>query len=165
MIVPMKKVTLLLGARHRDSGLQQLRKLGVLHIQDINVPAGEDIQDIETRIESVNRALSMLEPTEGEAKKKKVKPEAVVENVLEMSQRKDSLNRELSELRTMEQWFDLWGDASYASVQKLNDAGVFIRLYVTDKSGLKDIPADVHYEIVNEVQNADYLALISESAD
>ena len=35
MIVPMKKLTLLVSARDRRSALDDLRKLGVLHVQHI----------------------------------------------------------------------------------------------------------------------------------
>ena len=165
MIVPMNKVTLLLSAKHRDSGLQQLRRLGVLHVQDINVPQGDDIQKLETMRENVDRAIAIIAEFESQGKAASIEAAEMVNRILKLTQQRESIRRELAEYQTVQQWFDVWGDASYKTVKQLNDAGIYIRLYIADKSALKDIPETVNYHIVNQIQNTVYLALVTESED
>ena len=68
MIVPMKKVTLLTSLKHREATLMQLRKLGVLHIQDVKPPVSEDIHSLETRLDNVDRALQIIPQLESKPK-------------------------------------------------------------------------------------------------
>ena len=166
MIVKMKKVTLIVSDKYRDSALEKLRKLGVLHIQDVNNPVSEDIQSLETKIENVNKALQII----GDSDEQKLLAdtqyiETQINQILTNKQNKENLQRELDELFEVHSWFKKWGAISLESVEKLKQTGVFIRFYVADKSVLKNLPQDKIIYIAKEEQNRVYLALFSESAD
>lgn len=166
MIVKMKKVTLIVSDKYRDSALEKLRKLGVLHIQDVNNPVSEDIQSLETKIENVNKALQII----GDSDEQKLLAdtqyiETQINQILTNKQNKENLQRELDELFEVHSWFKKWGAISLESVEKLKQTGVFIRFYVADKSVLKNLPQDKIIHIAKEEQNRVYLALFSESAD
>jgi V/A-type H+/Na+-transporting ATPase subunit I len=166
MIVPMKKVTLLMSERHRESALTNLRKLGVVHVHNINVPSSDDIQNVELELEKINRILQVLgefEIPEGKIETSNVP--SLMEEILSFSQEKDNYKRELGELEETHDWFDNWGAISYVSLEKLKEACVFVRFYTTDKNGLKTVPAEKTIQIVSDNGGAVLVALFSDSQE
>ncbi len=166
MIVPMKKVTLLTSLKHRDATLMQLRKLGVLHIQDFKPPISEDIQSLEMKLDSVDRALQIipqldLNPIEARAEQE----QSFVEQALSLNHQKEGFQRELAECQEIHHWFKKWGAISFNSIQQLKEKGVFIRLYVTDRNFLKRLPSDKIVHIEKEEGGAVYLALFGQAPD
>lgn len=165
MIVPMKKVTLFFSARHHDEALLRLRQLGVLHVQDVEHRASDDIQQIETTLENIDRILKLPELQQDTSQISEESPEKIIEKTLGLLQQKDSIQRELHEYQEISDWFKRWGDVSYSSVQALKESGVYIRLYLTDKSGLSRIPDEMQVLVAGTSNNVVHLALISQSED
>jgi V/A-type H+/Na+-transporting ATPase subunit I len=166
MIVPMKQVTLLMSERHRDSALARLRKLGVVHVKDIQVPASDNISNIEAELENINRTLQLLadvEIPEGNVASENVAD--VMNEILDFGQQKEALNRELNEKNETHAWFEKWSAVSYDSLEKLKQAGVFVRFYITDKNGLKTVPAEKTIQVVSDEGGTIQLALFSESEE
>ena len=166
MIVKMKKVTLLLSAKDKEKDLIDLRKQGVLHIHHIKNPVSEDIQFLENEIDNVHRALRIV--AEAEPLKTEIKADeapAWVEKILALAQKREALARELEEHRETHKWFDTWGAVSYASLQELNKAGIFVHFYVAGKSAFKKIDPEKNVQIAKEEQNAIYFAYFSNSAE
>ncbi len=165
MIVPMKKVTLFFSARHHDEALLRLRQLGVLHIQDVEHRASDDIQQIENTLENIDRILNLPELQRDTGQILEGSPEKIIEKTLGLLQQKDSIQRELNEYEEISEWFERWGDVPCSSVQALKESGVFIRLYLTDKSGLSRIPDEMQVLVAGTFNNVVHLALISQSED
>ncbi len=166
MIVRMKKITLLTSARHRDAALLILRKIGVLHIQDLKTPASEDIQSLETRLENVNRVLPLLSPEIGE--KDAMNPdeaETVVTRLISLLNQKEHHDREIETNLELRRWFERWSAISPASLQTLKEAGVHVHLYVSDKRSFKKIPPDKIVFVAAEDGGTIYFALFSQSPD
>jgi V/A-type H+/Na+-transporting ATPase subunit I len=165
MIIPMKKCTLFFSSRYHDEALLQLRKLGVLHIQNVKPVSVDDIQHLQTEIDSIDRVLTLIDAESRIAQNSDIEPIEVVAQTLSLIEQKESVNRELSEIQVMADWFDRWGNISYNSVQALKNAGLFVRLYITDKNGLAHIPEDKQVFVGGIVNNIVYLALVSSSQD
>jgi V/A-type H+/Na+-transporting ATPase subunit I len=165
MIIPMKKCTLFFSSRYRDEALMQLRKLGVLHVQDVKPVLVDNIQHLIADIGNTDRVLRMLTTWPEIEQKTDEEPLNVVENTLSLLSQKESLNSEMGEYQVMAEWFKKWGDISYSSVQALRNAGLFVRLYITDKNGLAHIPEDKQVFVGGNVNNIIYLAFVSQSQD
>ena len=165
MIVPMKKVTLLTSQKHRETTLIQLRKLGVLHIKDVKPPVSEDIQSLETKWDNVDRALQILPQLEATPKKlSSEQAQSFVQQALSLNHQKEGFNRDLAEYQEIKKWFDRWGAISFDSIQQLKEKGIFVHLYITDKSFLKRLPDDkiIHVEQDNGIVR---LALFGQTPD
>ncbi len=165
MIIPMKKCTLFFSSRYHDEALLHLRRLGVLHIQDVKPISVDDIQHLLADIDDTDRVLRMFDTWPMIEQKSDEEPLNVVGKTLSLLSRKESLNSELGEYQVMADWFKKWGDISYGSIQTLKNAGLFVRLYITDKNGLAHIPEDKQVFVGGIVNNVVYLALVSESQD
>ena len=167
MIVPMQKVTLFISARHQDAALQELRKIGVVHIQHVKAPVSDDIAELELALSNVEKCLLILSSVKpsGEITKAGDSAEKVVSEVLNLTSEKQQLISQIEEKQDLIDWFENWGKVSVADIAALHEKGVFIRLYNVDKNLLKALPEGSFTEIIHEEKNQVKIALISESAD
>lgn len=168
MIVPMQKVTLFISARHREEALLQLRKLGLVHIQHLKAPVSEDVSQLEAKLNTLEKSLLIIEnEARGVADKtdKKDDIEKLINEILALSTEAQQIGNITAEKQNLLAWFERWGKISLADIEALNKKGIFLRLYNTDKSVLKNLPENLHIEIINEDKNRVMLALISESED
>jgi V/A-type H+/Na+-transporting ATPase subunit I len=165
MIIPMKKCSLFFSSRYHDEALLQLRKLGVMHIQDVKPISVEDIQHLVMEADNTDRVLKIFETGASIEQKSDDEPLSIVNKTLALSSQKESMNRELGEYKVIADWFNRWGDISPASVQVLRNAGLFIHLYLTDKNGLAHIPEDKQVFVGGIINGIVSLALVSQSED
>ena len=66
MIVKMEKITLLVTNRSQEDALKRLRKLGVVHINFTEEPISEDINSLVTKINNLDKALSITDDVSGQ---------------------------------------------------------------------------------------------------
>jgi len=168
MIVPMHKVTLFISARHQDTALNELRKIGVLHVQHVKAPASEDIAQLEMLLSDVEKSqliLSNVIPGEEGRKKLELSADKAVSEALSYALEKQQLLTQIDEKKVLLNWFEAWGKVSVQDVEALQKKSVFIRLYNTDKNLLKTLPEGAFMEILQEEKNQVKIALISESTD
>ncbi|MFC1675349.1 hypothetical protein ACFL1K_05650, partial [Candidatus Omnitrophota bacterium] len=64
MIVPMKKVAILMQAKDADSALKDLRRLGVVHVKHQQTPKGSDINSLHDELALLNQASGILSSAE-----------------------------------------------------------------------------------------------------
>ena len=166
MIVKMQKITLLVENKHREAALIKLRELGVLHIHYVKNPSSNDINMIETELANVEKAQRLIGEENIPQKEANLKPASTyIEKILSLAQEKDTLLRELEEHQEKRRWFQNWGAVSYASLQKLKEAGITVRFYMTDKNAIKKIPVEKIIHLVKEEQGTIYFAYFAESPD
>lgn len=164
MIVPMKKLTLLVSARERRSALDELRKLGVLHVQHIKNPSSDDIYDLQNQLTDIEKVGVILD---GDVKKAKdgIDAPELIKKSLEFAARKEALTAELNEKNEQKKWFDTWSKVSLASVEKLKEAGLFVRYYTTDKDSFKTVPAEAQIATVQDSKEGVKFAYFGKSED
>jgi len=60
MIVPMKKITIMVQAKDADSSVSNLRALGLLHVEHVQPPTGKDIGVLKEDISLSSSGLNIL---------------------------------------------------------------------------------------------------------
>jgi V/A-type H+/Na+-transporting ATPase subunit I len=164
MIVPMKKLTLLVSARDRREALSELRSLGVLHVQNIKSPSSDEIYDLQNQLADIERVNVILDGDVKQAKEGISAPE-LLETSLVLAGRKEALQAELNEKNEAIKWFESWGKVSLASTEKLKQAGLFVRFYSTDKDGFKDVPAEAEIVTVQQSKEGIKFAYFGKSEE
>ena len=144
MIVPMKKVSLIIKGDSKNETLKKLRKLGIIHIE-ITEGTGERLVELQDKIALLESAAFTI------GKKKKVKQkdadptevlsvaaelESLVEEKKQWQDEKVSLNSELDRLKT-------WGDINPDSIIALEEKGIKVSLYEMPKSEYDELPESV----------------------
>ena len=166
MIVNMKKVTLLMGAKNKNQALESLRSLGVLHVQNITPPVSEDISALQTEIASVDSALTLLEVNASSVEQKKTDhPQEIVNKLHKLLSEKEQLSDGMAEIIDENDWYAKWGDVKKSDLDLMAKKGYFLKLFEADKSILKKLPTDQLIITVSEDKNSVLLALLSENED
>ena len=69
MIIPMKKIAVMVQSKDADQSVGTLRKLGILHVEHQKPPKRENIVNIEEDIALVSKSLDILRNIESENSK------------------------------------------------------------------------------------------------
>ncbi len=168
MIVPMRKVTLLLSARQRTEALKKLRRLGVLHVANVQPPKHESIQSLQDELAEIDRGLELLPPgvpesiPESARERLDDEPLQIARMIDGYDQSRANLASELAEYRDIRSWYDRWGPVSHDDIEILRRAGILVRLYVADKRSLKFLPPEAQIQIVRQEAGTVYFALFCE---
>lgn len=139
MIVPMKKISLVVLETHRVASLERLREAGLLHVEVEPAPT-DSLQELNQQYQSLQRAISTLESYEAESREETPEPGepvsnpdvdralefaatigASLETIRELQERIDRLDREAQRLEP-------WGDFDPDGIRELRDKGYDIRL-------------------------------------
>ncbi len=158
MIVPMKKVTLLVSDRDREKSLKKLRSLGVLHIRFVRPPASEDIDALRDKLAELDEAMRLIDPSDSSGTKDVKNGPSLVEEILSLSQKLEDLHDEIDGLRNTADWYERWGKVSLTSIRQLEEAGIFVRFYLADRKALQSVPDNVALHIVRDEKTAAFAA-------
>ena len=135
MIVPMKKVSLIIMGDKKQETLRKLRKAGILHIE-ISEGSGEKLEELKERISLLESAAFIV----GKSKKAEVRDLSVddalktAKEIISLEEEKKtcqaervSLNAELDRLKS-------WGEIDPEKISSLAENGIDILLYEMPKS-------------------------------
>lgn len=143
MIVPLKRVTVVCVDSARESTLDALRDLGVLHLIPLQAPTGESLEKAKKDLSYVQRALEAL-PDQSSA----TVPTAV-ENPVDEIHRVLALQKKteesLTHLKSELFRFRAFGTFDPAQILELEKKGLFLKLYECEESVFKipDAPCSV----------------------
>ncbi|TFG64474.1 MAG: V-type ATP synthase subunit I [Spirochaetales bacterium] len=153
MIVPMKKVSIIVLDAERRKALNVLKRLGVVHIENMEA-ANEDITRLEARRADCDRALLLLPAVKKPEPAKEGLPDdadAVIAKILGLQERKRTLQEEMERLTREAERISPWGDFEPGMMRELAEKGVRISLH-------EGLPAEF-----TSVSNALPCAVISRS--
>ncbi|MFH0762483.1 MAG: hypothetical protein V1925_01155 [Candidatus Omnitrophota bacterium] len=137
MIVPMKRITVILQAKDADSAMKRLRSLGILHLEHQEAPRGKNITVLREEAAAVSKALGVL--SEAQIREKPLSPPArkikikdwrfTAGHIIELRKRLDHLQEYSKALiNNIAQWQG-WGDFEPEKIIALKRQNVFIKFY------------------------------------
>ncbi len=165
MIVPMKKVTLFMSCREKETSLKKLRKLGVIHIHYIRKPESEDIEVLGKNISKVDKTLKVINDWDVSGSKTSRTPHKIVDDFLELDQQKRDLEHKLQELEKTNNWFERWGEASFDSIQEIQQRKIYFHFYILDKKNYKELSDKDTVTFLKEEKGRFYIIFFSDSAE
>ncbi|MCX5669371.1 MAG: hypothetical protein NTX89_04600 [Candidatus Omnitrophica bacterium] len=154
MIVAMKKVFLLLRQTQAQAALEDLRTLGLVHVEHENIPSGVELSQINEELNLIEQSRSILSTI---SQKQSVKSAAlgqegwmsVCRHIVDLQKRYDQL-REYSV--TLNGWIDLWedwGDFDPQEVIALQQKDVHLKFYQIPKNQIKILPPGLILKIIS----------------
>ncbi|MDR0761387.1 MAG: V-type ATP synthase subunit I [Treponema sp.] len=131
MIVPMKKISLVVMDKSREASLEELRNLGVVHLEKRNVSSAR-LSFLLERKSRAETALGILQSyavkgaSSGSPEKSGVSPdpEEVVEKVLVLSEEKKSLQEQAAWNSRERSRIEKWGDFDPRLLAELAEQGI-----------------------------------------
>lgn len=165
MIVPMKKITLLMSRNAHDAALKKLRSLGVLHIKHVNPPQSGDVDTLAGALRDAEKAQLILENLNNTGKSGAARGDQVVREILDLNARRALVESGLEENQNLRSWFNTWGDVSLASIQALENAGIEVTFYRMDRATLKKLPDRIALVILGEEKGTVYTVQFTDNPE
>ena len=160
MIVPMKKVSLVVQEKHREASLKQLRKIGLVHLERKSV-SSDTLVKLMDRKAKAETAIAMLQPHEkafyAEVKKAKgSKPVAndinelevqdIVNKILESAEERKVLQDHLAQFSRERSRIEEWGNYNPKDFSLLSEkADLKLFLYKFQRKGFTGLSDEVCY--------------------
>ena len=136
MIVKMKKLTLLCTPAQQERTLESLRNLKVVHIEHVQAPGGGELETARNHLQYVQRAKEVL-TAHPDADPTGKDPDKLVDTVWELLHKDKELKETLQALEHEQTRITPFGEFDPRSIQKLNEQGLFVKLY---ELPVKDTP-------------------------
>lgn len=146
MIVQMKKVSIVVLNKERKEALKQLKKVGVVHLEQLE-GKGEQLAAFKEASNNAVSAVSLLSDvklSKKHAKPSKLSNEEIskkCKEVIALSEQKKKLQEEISSNATEIERFALWGSVSPSDFAYLKEKGISLKMY--------EIPED-KYNLIDE---------------
>lgn len=171
MIVPMKKVSLVVLDRYKESALKKLRSLGLIHVEQIqgNSETLSAAKAVYSRLELASILLSDIKAD----KKNPVKiveisnDEAVLkaEEAINLFESKKNFTEELSNALKEKERLALWGGVTPEDFEYLGQKGLFLSMYEIPTESYAKIPETVKTLYVSSTKSLTRFLTLCESKE
>ncbi|MFH1189152.1 MAG: hypothetical protein V1682_00495 [Candidatus Omnitrophota bacterium] len=167
MIVPMKKVAVIIQSKESQDALQRLRSLGVLHPEHQNPPSGKDINSIKDDMATLDKVVNILSSPEiaGKSGTRGVRLlkdwRFTARHILDSVARIDHISEYSRSLAAQAAEWEAWGDFDPAALVSLRDRGIYIKLCRIPEKELSAIGPGIIVRKIFSSKPFVYCALIS----
>ena len=161
MIVSMKKITLIVQSKDAQGALSSLRDLGIVHIENENIPASEDINHLKDRILFLSQSIAAL----ADGKKQKTlnyNQQQLSEDISDLLEEKEMLEEDIRKRQKDIDLWQEWGDFDPASIEALKNKNLFVRLAKINEKNKKEVSEGVVLETLFKKGGFLFCALISQ---
>lgn len=167
MIVPMKKVTILVQSRDAGSAIRHLRSLGVMHVEHHRQPSGSDISSLKDDIAVLDRVIGILSSpgfrgSSGIRDAKLLKDwRFTARHITDLYARLDHLGEYANSLRDdMAKW-EAWGDFDPALLKGLSEKGITVRFYEMPARAVGELPSGISVKTLKVIRGTAYCVVVS----
>lgn len=166
MIIPMKKLSLLLYHKERDSFLKSLQELGVVHIVENPDMTSENLEQMQDAIKTTDRIVKALKKIEKAQSSpvqqiKEGNPEEIISRFKEYESRLEKIEQVISGLEKDVKILTPWGNFEQSSIDRLKDVGINLRFFELSAKKFNELKKDsLYYEIINHKSGIVYFAVV-----
>ncbi len=163
MIVPMKKVSMVVQAKDKDSALDSLRELGLVHLENFRCSSPK-VEAVSAELNRVASAILMLD----EFKPKKDIPAAsldgrqAVDRILGLKEEIQTCQDHLASLSRQIADLEKWGDFEPEDFKFLAQKGWHVRIYTAYGNQVENIPQD-NVVVMHKEKNSVVFAHVTRS--
>ncbi len=146
MIVPMKKIHVIVQKKDIVSALESLRELGSVHVEHQEDLTGYQLEKRREEVGALACVIDILKTakTENSIDQQEVTDwTEVVNTVLELSGQADQYKESITKRRVKIRQWETWGNFDPKDITELAAKGVHIQLCAVPKKKKKDIPEGV----------------------
>ena len=150
MIVKMQKAFIVARKTDRESVLNALRELGVVHLQPVDPGAAVATEQTLTQIDQLARAIQVLSRLESEGPKPDLSALEAANEVLRI-QRDSAENRSrLSALHREVEQLQMWGEVRLEQLEQLHSSGIDVKFYSAQKDQLDEFSGEL-VQVIREL--------------
>lgn len=167
MIVPMKKVAIIVQQKDSASCVRALGSLGVFHVEHQKLPQGKDINIVQEELAMVGAALNILSEKALGNNNSALEDEkltdwlACAKHIIDLRKRLEHLEHFSHTLLQMIAQWQRWGDFDPATMKALAKKHIHIRLYQIPLKALRLLPETVAVKEIFTASGIVHCAVIS----
>ena len=158
MIVPMKRVSLIVLAYEKRRALKELRKAGIVHVDDVEVK-NETMEELQQASQKMQRATLRLQELRKERLKKAKERDAEATGrfadeedfsetharVLWLMDEQQELSERIQKAKVERERLLEWGDFSVEDLRMLADRGLLLHVYRMTRKVFQTLPRDIDF--------------------
>ncbi len=135
MIEPMKKYSFLIYHKGYESFLEELRKIGLVHVNERQSDVSDEVKDKYDLLKQISSVLNLLQKREIESQEPESTEngekafEEVQNLVVELDQKQQQLNLLKKEITQVIPW----GDFKTETIENLKDNGLHLKFFTTSQ--------------------------------
>jgi V/A-type H+-transporting ATPase subunit I len=163
MIVPMKKVFVAVQRKDSASTVEQMARLGTVHVEHLNVPKSDLVDQLKAEVDLLGRVVDILEQQKFDIKQVALsdwreQANEMIKLVADINQWRESFDKRALEIARWE----TWGNFDPQDIALLSQRGIYVYLCELTKSDHARLPANVAVEVIQSTKNLDRCAVISQ---
>ena len=166
MIVPMKKIYIVLQKKDAVKALNVLGNLGVLHIEHEMTPSGPPLEELRYDNQLLTKVINVLNNYPETQETKQTLPstqwKSVAQEVLGQAAIVTQLKEDMAKRQTMIEELLPWGHFSLEDIRMLTEKGVYVFLGEADKNDLAKLPEGVIVKTISQSGKKIRLVVISD---
>ncbi|MFA5688695.1 MAG: hypothetical protein WC959_06070 [Kiritimatiellales bacterium] len=156
----MKKLTLLCTRASRETTLDALRDLGVVHLTPVQPPAGNELDKARETLASLKRVLTALSG-QSAAHSTGMPVQKIIDAVHELISQREVLTEQIDAQQQRVQRYQPFGSFSPETIRSLEASGVYVTLAALSTKDINHIPDDIRLVELSRTKGTVYAALIS----
>lgn len=166
MITPMKKVTILTLASHKEETLKALREMEIIHLTPLQAAVGASVNGAKGAVARVQKAMEVVPDKlrKGVTPAEKVEnPVTLVEEIQTLLTDKKNAEVKLDQAQEELDKLGAFGNLDPRTVKELADKGIFVRLYLVDtsKDAFEVEDKNAYKHVFKKDENGAYVAVIN----
>jgi V/A-type H+/Na+-transporting ATPase subunit I len=167
VIVKMKKVTILCRSVDRDTALDELQRIGVVHLSHVREPSGESLDDARRKLRDIKNALSVLKTypdvkSDSAEAAPSYSPEIAIEQTLTTAKRINEQEEEHGFWRRERDRLEPFGNFDSSAITELAQRGITVKLYKAMHKQFGKIAETFTVEEISRDNHLIYFAAIGE---
>ncbi len=164
MIVPMKKIFLLILESEKTEALKILRDLGVVHLESISGDS-DLLEELRQTREIVSKSISILPDKKNDVQEGTVSGDRetvleIAKRIISLAERGKAAEEEILYIRKELDRMEAWGDFNPSDIKYLESKGIKIILAELTDEDIKTLPEEVKIFTVKKRKNLTHAALI-----
>jgi len=154
MIVPMKKIFLVVQEKDAMPAVETLRSVGLVHVAPVTEPSGPTLEESRRKVELAQKALDILSFQKKSDRQEDIDAwEKKADEILDLTERKTRLENAINKRRGLISFWEPWGNFDVKDIKELEARGIFVRPVEVLKENLGYIPDDVAVHTLQAKRN------------
>ena len=167
MIVPMKKVTIIIEERRCEDTILLLQNLGMIHIQYGEGIKSTSAEALMEKLSLIKEALKWIpQDVGGELQPpERPDPDTAAKHIVEFLEKRKTLEYEIRELKKEEATISPLGDFNPKSIKSLEKNNLFVRIYSGTEKEIQQLRISDPRILLGRAGKERYIAIVSDRFD
>jgi len=163
MIEKMKTVSMVCLEKDRQTALESLRSLKLMHVRPVVFQGSKDLARAQKKLDYISRVINLLEAKKpSDEKPEKISAEEIIEQVRKLNRKIIKSQEEWDQLVRYEELLGPWGEFDAGLIEEIKAGGLYIYLCSSTTDKIPELPSSAALKKINKVNDNIYYIVVSD---